>query len=450
MDEDLPEEDKTTGMSTDQYANEEEKVEPAARKRGRPPTIGGHINVRQKREAAARIRKEEEMEARVQRILDPTVPKGRRWEIFRDRDEELKKELTYAPTIDLQTRVMESTALMFRAADCSSKMEGSVVHALKEAAASTRAMMLILAERAREVERASGPSRRERYLEERVEKLRRKVERLEERTSPPPTPPTPSPRRLRSKRRRIAVESDEEGDVPAPSSLYAIPSSPPQMKTRSQEEGRGVKASKSHYCDGPALKGTVRKVEAYPSDVRPQDRAEYDALAKQRAELAGKQNRASVDPARIKEYVTIKAQMTDIAAKMDMLRVGERVDRSHPMPLTAPRHKEEGTKVPPSRDEEGMQGIEIASFPVLTESGTQRRKNKKKKKGKAGSTGALAASGAKTQLMGRGESGTGPTSLPQSQPGPSWARQGPQPERRRPPLLPTARGGCILPPRMGG
>jgi len=217
--------DRTVKMFSESWNEEGEDTLPVRRERGRPATMFKWAGTRQIREAKKEARREEEIEARAKEALVPAAPKMRQWEAFLERETDIERELLHAPTLDLQSRVLDETTQIFRAVSCSLKMKGSLVHALKEAAAVTRAAMTILADRAREREMVedSGPSERERRLESQIEVLKKKVENLERQAQNPPKSPTPDRPRKRARRRVAIVENDEEMGVPAPPIPQIIP-----------------------------------------------------------------------------------------------------------------------------------------------------------------------------------------------------------------------------------
>lgn len=305
------------------------------------------------------------MESKVQEALASTAPKKtRQWEAFLEREADLEREFDYAPTLDLEARVMESTAQIFKSASCSLKMKGSLVHALKEATVTTRAAMAILAKRAREKEgeKASSLSEREKDLIKQIEELKKKVKRLERQTRNPPQTPTPIFPRAKAKRRKMVEESKEEMNVTAPPNSQSKLPSPPQAMDKTWEGRKEEKASQvaSGLCNAPPIREKLRQIEAYPPGIRPQDRAEFDSLAKQRASLAKEQNAISGNPEKVTEYLAIQPNWPEWRPKWKMSREQTTLTQS-PSSL---RNQGRREQTPPPQKTEGVLSAEMTSSPI--------------------------------------------------------------------------------------
>lgn len=141
-----------------------------------------------------------------------------------------------APTEDIASRLVEQSAIIFKIADCSNNMKGSLVRELHESVALVRAATNLMATRAREA-RGGGGGNTE-GLFKTIEKLRaenawlrREMELIKARL-PPPTDSYPARtdyqparricgKRFSNKRRRMAefTDSEEEGKDKPPSLL---------------------------------------------------------------------------------------------------------------------------------------------------------------------------------------------------------------------------------------
>lgn len=112
-----------------------------------------------------------------------------------------------------------------------------------------------------------------------------------------------------------------EMSVPAPHiSQTTHPLSPQVREGRAEEETSQVS---SGLCNAPPIGGKRRQISAYPPWIKSKDKAEFESLVRQRTSLAGKQNAISGDPEKVGEYLALKAQMDEVAAKMEAFKMNE-------------------------------------------------------------------------------------------------------------------------------
>jgi len=193
------------------------------------------------------------------------------------------------------------------------------------------------------------------------------------------------------------------------------------------------------YCNGPSLGGVPRQVEAYPPEIRPQDRAVFDDLARQRAKLANESVALSGNLERKVERASIEAQM-EVEAKMIALRMVEGWKIPHPRTAlpTASVIMQRGAMIPSSLNTGGAQGAKISPSPASTNQTVQGKRKKKKRKNKARAGEAGARNPPETQSpanKGR-KSGDKPTPS-RAQPGSSRGSQQLPTREKKPPTQPT-------------
>jgi len=185
---------------------------------GRPPTTWEHMSRRAKREEKTRVQKEEERgERKATEALSCSAPKGRKWRKIKEEEEEIEAELIDAPTADITSKMIEQSVRVFKIADCSNNMKGSLVRELQGAAALMRAATSVMATRPKGASGGRDVEELFKTIEElRAEnvRLKREMEQVKARL-PPPTVPQPAAleRRSSTKRRRVVewTDSEEEG-----------------------------------------------------------------------------------------------------------------------------------------------------------------------------------------------------------------------------------------------
>jgi len=232
------------------------------------------VSKKEKEEERARQKKEEAREESARRALDPLVPpKGAGWIGVLRREEDMEEELSHAPLEDIVARMVEQSATIYKIANCSNGMKGSLVGEMRKVVAMVRAATTVLAGRARENEEMGSRKELERYRKE-VERLRAEIREMKE-TRQPAAPTSESPlsswKRNRGVKRRRAnrYESNSEGEemdislrlddkkafppLP-PHSLPPWDSQPPQEP--------------SPYIRGPAHKGGARYIDAHSASPR--------------------------------------------------------------------------------------------------------------------------------------------------------------------------------------
>lgn len=112
--------------------------------------ILGEEAQKREREEKACQQKEENKERRAVVALSSSAPRGRKWTKVQKDEENLEDELMSAPTEDIVARMIEQSVKIFKIADCSHNMKGSLVGELHGAVALMRAATSIMATRARE------------------------------------------------------------------------------------------------------------------------------------------------------------------------------------------------------------------------------------------------------------------------------------------------------------
>ncbi|XP_070170388.1 uncharacterized protein [Polyergus mexicanus] len=213
----------------DHASPEEDAMEvddlPKKRGRGRPPTTGEFVGLREKREEEAARKQEKERERRAQKALSEDAPLPPPNKGLRAYEAECAEEVWKAPTPDIAARSMEQAAAIDRIAVCSGSLQGSLQKRLREAAALVRVTASTLAERAQQNETKGelAALRRDiKFLGDRNADLQREIRELKEeldatRCAKPPSRlelpglPGGSPRKRRGVPR---VKLVEELDVP--------------------------------------------------------------------------------------------------------------------------------------------------------------------------------------------------------------------------------------------
>lgn len=287
-------------IEVDEDSLDEEEETKEKRKRGRPPETGEYVNIRERREEQARIEKEEELNRRAEAALSSDPPSGTGWEKARVQEMELEEELFSAPTNDIIAQLLQQSNTIFKVADCSNKMKGSLVGQLRQAAIMTRAAVNVMMTRSRE-STTSELSEIRRELERlRLENksLRRELGRLKEASQ---TPLSPYPTLQESvasgssrKRRRRARISDSEGETedfstsniqrevspPLSPSLSRSYSSIVRGRKRDEMKKTEVPSSlaPAPTISGPTLRGVPRPVSVYPPGMGAEEIAQYEAL----------------------------------------------------------------------------------------------------------------------------------------------------------------------------
>lgn len=120
------------------------------RKRGSPSTTGLRAEkerLRLEREKIEEMIREQEMLNKKRTLTDR---KGR---LRSDLEEEKIEELKENPTMDLSAEVLEQATLINNVADISKNLKGTIVKVLRDAAATIKAAITVLADR---VQRGSG------------------------------------------------------------------------------------------------------------------------------------------------------------------------------------------------------------------------------------------------------------------------------------------------------
>lgn len=188
------------------------------RGRGRPPTTFEHVGKREKDEERARQKKEEELEKRSKEALSSNPPQGRKWEKAQDEVKEIEEELSKAPTADIAAQAIEQSVRVYKVADCSNKMKGSLVAQLCQAAMTNLAAVNVMAARARETSNEELAEIRCELEKLRTEnqRLRREVEQLREcsqAATPSPLVSNPSGKvSLGAKRRKTYINLDTDSE----------------------------------------------------------------------------------------------------------------------------------------------------------------------------------------------------------------------------------------------
>lgn len=165
-------------------------------------------------------------------VLSSSAPKGRKWTKVQEDEEKLEAELSNAPTEDIASRLIEQSVKIFKIADYSGSMKGSLVSELQGALALVRAATSVMAIRARKSRGNEDIAELRKEMERlRAEnqRLKREMEKINSRFPPPATshPSFPTQeRRSSAKRRRIAdsTDSEERRGTRPPSNEHCCPS----------------------------------------------------------------------------------------------------------------------------------------------------------------------------------------------------------------------------------
>lgn len=173
--------DSLDGSATEEEVDVVDITEEEAlkKKKGRgrypKPGCGLYVGKREKDEERARQKKEDARVDSARKALDPLVPpKGARWNKVLRQEEDMEEELSHAPLEDIVARMVEQSATIYKIADCSNGMKGSLVGEMKKVVAMVRAATTVLAERARENEEMGSRKELERYRKE-VKQLREEI-----------------------------------------------------------------------------------------------------------------------------------------------------------------------------------------------------------------------------------------------------------------------------------
>lgn len=127
-----------------------DEVEREKRARGHRPTHSKYVGIREKREKEKLEQKEIELEQRAKEVLTPDVPTGATWKKILREGEKMEDQLRYSPTESIATQLLEHSAILFKTADCSKNMKGSLVGQMKKTVALIRAATTVLTRRTRE------------------------------------------------------------------------------------------------------------------------------------------------------------------------------------------------------------------------------------------------------------------------------------------------------------
>lgn len=248
--------------------------------------------------------------------------------------------------------MVEQSVKIFKIADCSNSMKGSLVKKLRESAALVRAATTVMTLRAREVQ---GGNNNEELLkiigELRAEnsRLRKEIEEIKIRLSPPTSPPQTSQTREKrssaAKKRRIvdSTDSEEEGRK-LPPSLSSLADYPPLLqRVRKPEEGkeRGApQKERSLTNTGLTLEGATRQVDMHPPGLGDGDKAEHDALLAALTPVL--ENMSLQGNERGPEYRELWGQLNAIKGRLASLRGRSTSPLLH---LPCPLHP---SRIPPS------------------------------------------------------------------------------------------------------
>lgn len=119
------------GEDIDVYVTDGEYMpdegEQIKRGRGQRLTHGKYVRIREKRKEETSRKRETEQELRAKEALNPNAPKGAKWTNTLKKEKKKEEELRCAPTEDIASQLYEHSAVLFKTADCSNRMKGSLV-----------------------------------------------------------------------------------------------------------------------------------------------------------------------------------------------------------------------------------------------------------------------------------------------------------------------------------
>lgn len=150
---------------------------PTKRGRGRLPTTGEHVGLREKKEKEAALRKEQ----RTKRALSENAPPPPFSKDLRTYEAQCADVMGLTPTPDIAARSLEQAATIDRIATCSGNLKGSFQKRLRKAAALVRVASRTLAERAQQTEgegELAALRRDLKFLGERNEYLQKEIQEL--------------------------------------------------------------------------------------------------------------------------------------------------------------------------------------------------------------------------------------------------------------------------------
>jgi len=399
-----------------------DEVEREKRARGHRPTHGKYVGIREKREKEKLEQEEAELEQRTKEALIPDVPTGATWKKILREGEKMEDQLRFSPTESIATQLLEHSAILFKTADCSKNMKGSLVGQMKKTVALIRAATTVLTRRAREepgTTKLLAIRRDLADLRAENEGLRREVGRLKSLSGAPVTQSPPifsarSTKRAAALKRRRVVESDEDSNelrrvLPNIGSTTQFPPlSTPSGEKRGRQRVKEAQVGTPPATLGPSLKGRARPVEPLPLGLSEEKRTTLIWLREQRDNVLSQLDLilSQISALEINAKDENLAQLRPPANAAPVLSqvpsvIGEEAEAFKPLE----EHRGEQKKTPP---------VALAAKTVKPQEG-----GRKKKKGKK-TGGGQAPSPLDTRPNERGKGGANATPLTRKdQPGPS-------------------------------
>lgn len=293
--------DLIDGNNTEVCVTNDDEVlgegEHVKRKQGRPATHGKFVGIREIREEEARQKKEAELEKRVKEALSSEASKGAKWIKILEKEEEMEEELKRTMTEDIAAQLLDHSAVLFKAADCSNKMKGSLVGKMKNTVALIRTATTVLTRRVRKDsgnEEFSALRKEMEMLCAENRELRGEVDKLK---SAPPvhTSHAQVARRAAVAKRRRIVDSDSENEMSGTIRVTPLDLSNnsvfPSFSASSGEKGGRSTTKKEAYDGaqpdtmGPSLGGKARPLEPLLQGLSDQEKAAMLRLRAQRDDV---------------------------------------------------------------------------------------------------------------------------------------------------------------------
>jgi len=425
--------DLIDGNNTEVCVTNDDEVlgegEHVKRKQGRPATHGKFVGIREIREEEARQKKEAELEKRVKEALSSEAPKGAKWIKILEKEEEMEEELKRTMTEDIAAQLLDHSAVLFKAADCSNKMKGSLVGKMKNTVALIRTATTVLTRRVRKDsgnEEFSALRKEMEILCAENRELRGEVDKLK---SAPPvhTSHAQVARRAAVAKRRRIVDSDSENEMSGTIRVTPLDLSNnsvfPSFSASSGEKGGRSTTKKEAYGGAqpdtmdPSLGGKARPLEPLLQGLSDQEKAAMLRLRAQRDDVL--------------------SLLGPILEGMDALEVSckdKNLAKVPPTTITAPALSavppvigKEAKAFNPQRDQrqDAKKVPPVATTVVGPQEGNKRKKEKKAGRGQS-----TTVQGSQMALKGKG--GVAPSQPKGSQPGSSNGKGGKGDEERTP------------------